>query len=88
MIFTTAKKGGNIPLTLVCQKNVGAFCCCSFVVSTEYLLTIFSDKCSKVTVTIRNSTISEREYEKLLGIAFDKTLSFRKHVENLCRKTN
>ena len=47
---------------------------------------IFGDKCSKATVTIRNSTIKESDYEKLPGITFDKKLSFRKHIEDLCRK--
>ena len=43
---------------------------------------IFGDKCSKATVTIRSSTIKESEYEKLLGITFDKKLSLRKHIED------
>ena len=34
------------------------------------------------------STIDESEYEKLLGINFDKKLSFRKHVEDLCKKAS
>ena len=51
-------------------------------------LMIFGNKCSKATVTIRSSTIKESEYEKLLGITFDKKLSFRKHIEDLCKKTN
>ena len=29
---------------------------------------IFGNKCSKATVTIRNSTVNESEYEKLIGI--------------------
>ena len=49
---------------------------------------MFGDKYSKATVTIRNSTVNEREYEKLLGITFDKKLSFRRHVEDLCKKGN
>ena len=49
---------------------------------------IFGDKCSKATVTIRNSTIDESDYEKLLGITFHKKLSFRKHNEDLCKKAN
>ena len=49
---------------------------------------IFGDKSSKATVTIRNSTIYESDYEKLLGMAFYKKLSFRKHVEGLCRRAN
>ena len=51
-------------------------------------LMIFGDKYSKATVTLRNSTINESEYEKLLSITFDKTLSCRKHFEDLCKKAN
>ena len=51
-------------------------------------LTIFGDNCSKATVAIRNSSIEESEYEKLLGITFDKKLSFRKQIEELCKKAN
>ena len=53
----------------------------------SYLM-IFGDKCSKARVTIRNSKIKESEYEKLLGITFDKKLSFRNHFEDLCKKAN
>ena len=49
---------------------------------------ISGNKCSKVTVTIRSSTIKESEYEKLLGITCNKKLSFREHIEDLCKKTN
>ena len=49
---------------------------------------ISGNKCSRVTVTIRNSTIDESDYEKLLGVAFDRKLSFRKHVEDVCKKVN
>ena len=49
---------------------------------------IFGNKCSRATVTIGNSTIDESDYEKLLGATFDKKLSFRKHVEDLCKKSN
>ena len=51
-------------------------------------LMIFGNKCSKATATIRSSTIMENEYEKLLGITFDKKLSFRKHIEDLSKKAN
>ena len=51
-------------------------------------LMIFGEKCSRATVTIGNSTIDESDYEKLLGVTFDKKLSFRKHVEDLCKKAN
>ena len=33
---------------------------------------MFGDKCSKATVRIRNSTIDNSDYKKLLGITFDK----------------
>ena len=49
-------------------------------------LTKFCDRYSKAAVTTRNSTINESEYKKLLGITFDKKLSFRKHIEDLCKK--
>ena len=32
--------------------------------------------------------VKESEYEKLLGITVDKKLSFRKHIEEFCKKTN
>ena len=51
-------------------------------------LMIFGNKCSKATVTIRSPTIMESEHEKLLGITLDKKLSFRKHIEVLCKKAN
>ena len=38
--------------------------------------------------SIGKSTIKECEYEKILGIAFDKKLSFTKHAQDLCKKTN
>ena len=47
---------------------------------------IFGDKFSNAMVTIRKSTIKESGYEKLLGITVDKKLSFRKYIEDLCKK--
>ena len=49
-------------------------------------LMIFGDKCSKATVTIRNLTTNESEYEILLGITFEKKVCSIKHVEDLCKK--
>ena len=46
----------------------------------KYHLVIFGDKYSKAIATII--------YEKLLGITFDGKLSFRTHVEDLCKKAN
>ena len=51
-------------------------------------LMIFDHRCSKATVTVTNLTIGESDYEKLLGITFNKKLSFRKHVVDLCKKAN
>ena len=41
-------------------------------------LMIFGEKSTEVTVTIGNSKINESDYEKLLGVTFDKKLSFKK----------
>ena len=49
---------------------------------------ISGDKYSKATVTIRNSTAKESQYEELLGITFNMKLSFRKHVEDFCKKAD
>ena len=40
-------------------------------------LMIFRDNCSRATVTIGNSSIDESDYGKLLGVTFDKKLSFK-----------
>ena len=42
---------------------------------------IFGEKCSK-------ARINKYECKKLKSIAFDRKLSFRKHVEDLGKKTN
>ena len=51
-------------------------------------LMIFGNKCNDSVVTIGNSIIKESDYEKLLGVTYDKKLSFTKHVEDLCKKAN
>ena len=51
-------------------------------------LMIFGNKCKDSVVNIGNSTIKEGDYEKPLGVTFDKKLSFTKHVEDLCKKAN
>ena len=50
--------------------------------------TIFGNKSKDSVVTIGNSIIKESDYEKLLGVTFDKKLSSTKHVEDLCKKAN
>ena len=48
----------------------------------------FGNKIYHATVKIGNSEIKESSSEKLLGITFDKKLSFEKHAEDLCEKAN
>ena len=47
---------------------------------------IFGNKSKESVVTIGKSTIKESEHEKLLGVTFDKKLSFTKHVQDLCKR--
>ena len=51
-------------------------------------LMIFGNKCKDPVVNIGKSTSKESDYEKLLGVTFDKKLSFTKHVEDLRKKAN
>ena len=51
-------------------------------------LMIFGNKSKDSVVTIGSSIIKESDYEKLLGVTFDKKLSFTKHVEDLCKNAN
>ena len=49
---------------------------------------IFGNKSKESVVTIGKSTIKESEHEKLLGVTFDKKLSFTKHAQDLCKKAD
>ena len=49
-------------------------------------LMIFGEKSTEATVSIGNSMINESDYEKLLGVTFDKKVSFKKHVEDLSKR--
>ena len=49
---------------------------------------IFGNRSKGSVVAIGKSTIKESEYEKLLGVTFDKKLSFTKHVQDLCKKAH
>ena len=51
-------------------------------------LMVFADKNTKTTIKIGNSEIKESDCETLLGITFDKKLTFKKHIKDLCRKAN
>ena len=54
-----------------------------------------ADKChlflspfSNKEMTIANYKIASSNSEELLGVVIDSEVTFRKHIENLCRKTN
>ena len=51
-------------------------------------LLVFGNKDDKVTVNISGSLIKESDEEKLLGVTLDKTLNFKNHVTNLCKKAS
>ena len=51
-------------------------------------LMIFGNTKNVTTINIGNAEIKESYSEKLLGITFDKKLSFKQHIENLCKKAN
>ena len=51
-------------------------------------LMIFGGKSNKVSVKIGEANVKESKEEKLLGILFDKTLSFKQHVNTLCKKAS
>ena len=49
-------------------------------------LMIFGGKSDEVSVKIGEANVKESKEEKLLGIIFDQTLSFKQHVKTLCKK--
>ena len=49
---------------------------------------LFGNKSKDVIVATGKSTIKESEYEKLLGVTFDKKLSLTKHAQDLCKKAH
>ena len=51
-------------------------------------LMIFGNTKNVTTINIGDAEIKESYSEKLLGITFDKKLSFKQHIEDLCRKAN
>ena len=51
-------------------------------------LLVFGNKDNKGTVNISGSFIKESYQEKLLGVTLDKTLNFKTHVTNLCKKAS
>ena len=51
-------------------------------------LMIFGSTTNFTTIKIGNAEIKESYSEKLLGIIFDKKLSFKQQFEDLCKKAN
>ena len=51
-------------------------------------LLVFVDKTNDVSVTVGNSLIKESSEEKLLGVTIDKDLSFKTHLDSLCKKAS
>ncbi len=49
-------------------------------------LMVFGDKSNNVSINIGSVTINESTEEKLLGVIFDKKLSFKQQVKSLCKK--
>ena len=55
----------------------------------EFQFTIFEKSLrSKYCLTIRSINVKESDHVELLGITIDKHLSFKKHIQNLCRNAN
>ena len=54
----------------------------------KYHLMIFGGKSDEVSVKIGEANVKESKEEKLLGIIFYQTLSFKQHVKTLCKKAS
>ena len=51
-------------------------------------LMIFGEKSNGLSIKIGSVTITESREEKLLGVTLDKQLSFKTHVQSLCKKAS
>ena len=51
-------------------------------------LMIFGEKTNDLSIKIGDTTIIESTEEKLLGVTLDKKLSFKTHVQSLCKKAS
>ena len=49
---------------------------------------MFCGKSNEVSVKIGKASVKESIEEKLLGIIFDQTLSFKQHAKTLCKKAS
>ena len=53
-----------------------------------YYVMILGNTNNDTTIKIGNAKIKESYSEKLLGTTFDKKLSFKKHMKDLCKNAN
>ena len=51
-------------------------------------LLVFGDKANYVSVTVGDSLIKETIEEKLLDVTIDEDLSFKNHLDSLCKKAS
>ena len=51
-------------------------------------LMIFGEKSNDLSIKIGSTTITGSREEKLLGVTLDKQLSFKTHVQSLCKKAS
>ena len=49
---------------------------------------VFGDQSNDLTLQIETIPVVESREQKLLGITVDKKLTFKTHVESLCKKAN
>ena len=49
---------------------------------------VFGDKSNDLTIQIDTTPIAESKEQKLLGITLDKKLTFKTHIESLCKTAN
>ena len=52
----------------------------------KYHLIIFGTREEKVSMHVGEVQIEDSDDEKLLGITLDKKLTFKKHVQTICKK--
>ena len=54
----------------------------------EYHFMVFGDQSNNLTLQIETIPVVESREQRLLGITVDKKLTFKTHVESLCKKAN
>ena len=51
-------------------------------------LMIFGEKSNDLSIKIGSASIMESSEEKMLGVTLDKQLSFKTHIQSLCKKAS